>query len=42
MTNLVDDTALNFGLWKDRMNRVLEASQPINAGNEDVLDATRL
>jgi hypothetical protein len=42
MADLMDDTPLNFGCRKDGMDGLLKSSQTINAGDEEVLDATRL
>jgi hypothetical protein len=38
----VNAAALNLGLRKDRINRVLETTQTVNAGNEDIFDAAGL
>src|SRR4029450_12771690 len=42
VADLMDDAALDFGLQKDGMDGFFEAGQPINAGDEDVLDPTSL
>jgi hypothetical protein len=38
----MDDTPLNLGLRKDGMDGLFEASQPIDTGDEDVLNPTSL
>jgi hypothetical protein len=38
----MDDALLNFRLGKERVDGIFEASQAVNAGNEDVLDAAGL
>ena len=39
---LVNDAALDLGLRKDRLNRLLEPDQAIDAGDEDILNAANL
>src|SRR5690606_31485056 len=42
VSDLVDNAALDLGSGKDGQNSVLEASQSIHAGDEDVLHTARL
>jgi len=42
ITDLVEDAALDESLGKHGLHGLAEAGQAIHAGNEDVLDPTRL
>jgi hypothetical protein len=42
MPDLMNDAALDFSGRKNRMNGIFEAGQPINAGDENILDPTSL
>jgi hypothetical protein len=42
VAHLVDDSALALRVREHRLDGRLEAGQPIDTGQEDVLDATRL
>src|SRR5256885_11454623 len=42
VADLVDHAALDLRLWEDRLDRLLEAGQAVDARDEDVLHAPRL
>ena len=42
MTNLMDDAALHFCLWKDRMDGVRKAAETVDTGDENVFDPSGL
>ena len=39
VAHLMHDTQLHLGLGKGRLDRLGEAGQPVDAGNDDVADA---
>ncbi|MDP9310127.1 MAG: IS982 family transposase [Chloroflexota bacterium] len=42
LAHLMDDAALDLGLREHRLNSLLEARQPVNAGNQDVFHTAGL